>query len=319
MRRVVVLVILMIWGSGCGAPASKKISTTTAQSSPNQLSAILIERFLDAPVMGQVLRNPSAIVTDFRGETYLCDEGNNRIIKFDTLMRPIIDRGGFGRQPGLFNRPRAMAIDNQLNLWICDAGNRRLVRMDGRLNFVDEIPFTDDEDAFKFGEPSGIAVTNFGSLWVSDLERDRVAVFDNVGQFEKFVGDFGAGGGPLLDPEGCATDEDDRFYVCDGGNARVMVYDDYGTDLQRLTDDEMILPISVLLDTRRTAWVLDKLANRVFCFDRDGRNIAPGGIRLIGKGNEDVVPGGFSRLTDSTMVISDVANGRLVLCKLIFE
>ncbi|MBK7141683.1 MAG: NHL repeat-containing protein [bacterium] len=316
MRRFLCLMILPVFLGSCGGPAMKREAPTPAQSQP---VAILIERAIDGPMIGQSLRAPSALVSDHRGDSYLCDEGNNRIIKFDTAMKPVVDRGGFGNQPGLFNRPRAITIDNQLNLWICDAGNRRLVRLDGRLNFVDEIPYSDETDPLKYGEPSGIAVTNYGALWVADLERDRVAAFDNVGQFEKFVGDFGAGGGQLREPEGIATDHDDNFYVCDGGNRRVMVYDQYGSDQQALTDDEMILPVAVLMGRGRTVWVLDKLANRFFCFDAEGRNLVVGGIRLIGPGAEDVVPAGFSRPTDSTMVISDAANARLLLCKLIYK
>jgi DNA-binding beta-propeller fold protein YncE len=316
MKRLLVILSLVILILGCGSSMVKRPPRT--ETAPRIPVALLIERTISGVIGGVPLKTPSAIVTDFRGDSYLCDEGNNRIIKFDTAMQRITDRGGFGNQPGLFNRPRAMAIDNQLNLWICDAGNRRLVRLDGQLNFVDEVPFTDDTDPLKFGEPSGIAVTSYGSLWVADLERDQAVVFDNVGQFEKFVGDFGASGGQLKDPQGVATDGD-NFYVCDGGNSRVMVYDQYGSDLQRLTDDEMILPVAVALDRFGVAWVLDKAGNRVFCFDIEGRNLAPGGVQLVGRSTESMVPAGISCLSDSTMLLSDAANGQLFLCKLIFK
>lgn len=316
MRRVLALSLLAAMLLSCGSSSVRRKSPELPARIP---AAVVVEREIAGPVSGQPLRNPSALVTDFRGDTYLCDQGNNRIIKFNPAMRPVLDRGGFGSQPGLFNDPRAIAVDNQLNVWVCDAGNRRLVRLDGELNFVDEISFTSTDDPLKFGVPSGIAATTYGSLWVSDIERDRVAVFDNVGQFEKFVGDFGAGGGPVRDPEGATVLDDELFYICDAGNHRVISYDSYGTDLRVMTDDQMIRPIAVALDRRQSLWVLDQLSRRLFCFDRDGANLAEGGLELIGGDMGTAVPSGLTILSDSTALISDSQAGRLLFCKLIFK
>jgi DNA-binding beta-propeller fold protein YncE len=316
MRRILVLSLLAAALLGCGSSSIKK---TTRELPARIPVAVVVEREVAGAVSGQLLQHPSAMATDFRGDTYLCDEGNNRIVKFNATLQPIVDRGGFGSQPGLFNAPRAIAVDNQLNVWVCDAGNRRLVRLDGELNFVDEIGFTSTDDPLQFGVPSGIAVTTYGSLWVSDIERDRVAVFDNVGQFEKFVGDFGAGGGPVRDPEGATVSDDELFYVCDAGNHRVMAYDSYGTDLRSMTDGQMIRPIAVTLDRRQSLWVLDQVSRRLFCFDREGANLAEGGLELIGNDLGAAVLSGLTILTDSTALISDSDAGRLLYCKLIFK
>ena len=316
MKRALTFALLAATILGCGTSRSKRSSIDLPTRFP---AAVVVEREITTLASGQPLRTPTAMATDFRGETYLCDQGNDRIVKYNSALQPIIDRGGFGSQPGLFNDPRAITVDNQLNVWVCDGGNRRLVRLDSDLNYVDEIRFTSTDDPMMFGVPSGIAATSYGSLWVCDLERDRVAIFDNVGQFEKFVGDFGAGGGPVRDPEGAAALDDDRFYICDAGNRRVMVYDSYGTDIMSLSDDQMRYPVAVALDRRQTAWVLDQTSGRIFCFDRSGVNLVEGGMDVIGRDAMRGTLSGLAILTDSTALLSDSQADRLLLCKLIFK
>ncbi|MBC7928651.1 MAG: hypothetical protein H7039_23660, partial [Bryobacteraceae bacterium] len=106
----------------------------------------------------------------------------------------------------------------------------------GQLNFNQKIT---DPTARNMAYPFGVALTVEGSLLVSDAAHSRVlffrrpanADFTNGQAAEKVIGQtdfftFGGGGGRRLNsPRHISTDTDDRLYVADAGNNRVLVYD----------------------------------------------------------------------------------------------
>lgn len=304
----------------CFLACTKSTLKRPSQDLPPRVpAAIVIEREISGPVLHQALRNPVGLAADFHGNIYVCDRGNNRVVKLRSDLTPVGDRGGYGNQPGLFDEPLYITVDNQLNLWVSDSRNRRIVRMDSDLNFVDHIPFSDPDDPLAFGVPTGIAVTSFGALWAADIERDRVVAFDNVGQFEKFVGDFGAPGGQLRDPGKviCAYDED--FYVCDPGNGRVAVYDSYGNFTDALSDPAMEEPVAVTLDAGGLLWVLDRWAGRVFCFGDEGRNMIEGGVEIIGQNFGPLDLADLAIVAENKLLISDAGGNRLLVCNVVYQ
>ena len=281
--------------------------------------AVLVEREISGPVLGQPLQAPVGLAVDTRGEVYVCDAGNNRLLRFDENLEPRREYGGYGSLEGLFNRPRYIFIDNDLNLLVADVGNRRVSRHNRDLNFVDEIKLVDYDDPLKYGEPSGIALTGYGEVWMCDREKGRIAIFDNVGQFDRFIGEFGYSGGQLLQPEKIITDNRDNFIVCDAGNRRLVVYDRYGGFSYAVRNEYFDYPTAAALNGDGSLWVADRDAGRIYLVNRKGEILFEAGPTVPGTNHTLKNPSDIIVLSDDRLLIADSGNDRLLLCRVMFE
>jgi len=279
---------------------------------------LVVEKVLKGKVEGLNLTEPRGLAVDRNFKIVVCDGGNNRLVMLDSTLSPVRDRGGYGSHAALMIDPEWVQIDNDLTILVSDPGNRRIARFDQHFNFVDEIKFDDDEDQLKFGRASGMAVTNYGETWIGDSERNRIAVFDNVGQFDRFVGDFGYSGGQLRYPEKIVIDPDDNFVVCDAGNERIITYDAYGNFENDYDVPEIDYPIAVALMGDYT-WVLGNKHGKVACVDSNRDLVALIGPTIPGYDVPLKNPFDLILLGNDRLVISDSGNNALLLCRIIFE
>ena len=281
--------------------------------------AVIAEAEIAGTILGQKLRAPSGLAVDGKGNLYVSDGGNNRIIKFDPDLVPLQDVGGYGNQPGLFDQPGFIVVDNNLNLLVGDAGNQRLCRYDSRLNYVDEISLLDDEDLLKYGYCSGIAVTDYGEVWMADRQNNRVVVFDNVGRFDRFVGEFGYSGGQLSSPEKIVYDGRSQFIVCDAGNSRVMVYDEYGNFSRRITSDALAYPIALAIDRQRHYWVVDSEKGRLAFLSPKGQSLFESNPMPPGTSTPLKNPSDIVILSQDRIAVADTGNNRILILRVILE
>lgn len=138
--------------------------------------------------------------------------------------------------------------------------------------------------AGEFVRPTGVAVDAArGFVYVSDADNDRIQAFrvtrDGTGMvtaaaFAKAIGRTGSAAGELSRPAGLALDGERNLYVCDGGNARVQVFDDtlafvrqWGTPGNGA--GQFRNPSSVAVDAA-TVYVSDTERFDVQGFDRNG-------------------------------------------------
>jgi uncharacterized protein (TIGR03437 family) len=154
-------------------------------------------------------------------------------------------------QSGL-NVPTGLAVDASGNLYVADTGNSRVLRFPAPFaNYVPGTPEPADlvlgQQSFFFtitdptdrtmAAPYGLALTNFPGLLVSDLAHSRVLFFQGptftsgqaatrvFGQPDFNSAGAGSGMNQLSAPHHIANDSDDRLYVADTGNGRVMIFD----------------------------------------------------------------------------------------------
>ena len=153
-------------------------------------------------------------------------------------------------QTGLF-LPHAVAVDANGDLYIADTLNSRVLRYPrpfdnlanlrpnlvlGQSSFTGRIT---DASPRNMSAPMGLAFTSGGHLMVSDNAHNRALLFLRPtggdftnGQAAAFV--FGqpdfistiasADSKRMNGPRGITIDVDDRMYLVDGGNARLMIY-----------------------------------------------------------------------------------------------
>jgi uncharacterized protein (TIGR03437 family) len=156
---------------------------------------------------------------------------------------------------GLF-RPSGLAVDSNGDLFVADSGNGRVVRFASpfekvpaageryRTNLVigqaNAFSRLTDPGPRNMAYPFGVAFTVEGHLLVSDAVHNRVLFFRRpsggdfttgmaaekvIGQPDFFTGTRGSGNNRLFSPRHIAIDTDDRLYVTDAGNNRIVMYD----------------------------------------------------------------------------------------------
>ncbi len=299
----------------CGGPGGQSVEDEISAAAPVM---VVIEDVVAGTLLKNNLNRPYGLTVDYRDNIYVVDAGNNRLIRFSEDLTPDREFGGYGNEAGLLDRPTFVVIDNGLNLLVSDEGNRRISRYNAQLNFVDEISFYDDEDMMKFGQPSGLALNEYGEIWVADRDNNRLAVFSNVGHFDRFIGDIGYGGGRLSQPEKIIRITTGDFVVCDAGNKRLVIYDSFGNFSWEARLSELDYPKAIAFDGSRL-WVLGSKLGRIVCMDMRGNVLYEAGPILPGDGTALRRPSDIVALAPDRLLISDSGNNRLLVCRVVFE
>ena len=149
--------------------------------------------------------------------------------------------------------PVGLTVDSQGNLWVADRGNGRVLRFPapfaqtgqpqadlvlGQPNFTTPAT-TSDPTQSTLAAPYGVAISVSGLVIVSDQVQNRVLVFEQMngvfasgqsaawllGQLSFQSAASGSGLSAMNAPRGVAFDANDRAYVVDAGNNRVLIYD----------------------------------------------------------------------------------------------
>ena len=139
------------------------------------------------------LNNPSDMVTDDKGNVYIADSGNNRIVCLDRYYKQKFIINGFVNDKGVKDSlltPQGVFITKN-NIWVCDTGKGRIVVFDRNGEFVKiiEAPTSNlfgDNSLYK---PVAIAVDQYNRLFVvSSGTYQGIIVMTDNGEFTGFIG-----------------------------------------------------------------------------------------------------------------------------------
>jgi DNA-binding beta-propeller fold protein YncE len=183
----------------------------------------------------KALKNPMDVAANQKGDVYVADTGNHRIVRLfnpKQNLKFVRAIGGRGALPGQFEAPQGVALDSHGMVYVSDTGNHRIqiLRPDDMLHrwFGDQ----GVEDG-ELWHPTGIAVTDSGERWsyykdsfiaLIDLDHTRVQKFTLDGKFLKAIRlkDFGYSSGYLAY---LAIDYYSNIWVTDTANHRIHKFD----------------------------------------------------------------------------------------------
>ena len=138
--------------------------------------------------------------------------------------------GSWG-QDGVFANPHQIRFDPEGNLWAVDNGAHTVTKFtpDGEALLTLGTPNEPGEDPTHFNQPTDVAVTPAGDIFVSDgYVNSRVVHFDKTGTFVKAWGKLGTDPGEFSLAHGIGVDSNGRLYVVDRNNARIQVFEQSG-------------------------------------------------------------------------------------------
>ena len=169
---------------------------------------------------------PRGIAVNSRGDVFVADTGNKRILIYDADGNFISQIGNEGLAIGQFEEPVGLSFDPRGYLYVADTWNQRIQ------------VFSPDQDGTTYsaylqwsvagwnGESLDnkpyIAIDNLGHVFVTDPEAFRVIEFSATGEFVHTWGDYGTGSGNFGLPSAIAVDSLDRVWISDPVNNRIM-------------------------------------------------------------------------------------------------
>ncbi len=211
---------------------------------------------------------PSGIAVDPIGILYVADTGNDRIQTFDTDGEYLSEVGGFGWDAGQFNRPAGVAVGRGgLELYVADGRNNRIQIFSPHFRLLAVVGGQNVEGPISLGALGGIAVSEEGEFYVSDMDADQMVQIGTYSQTDRSFGGYSYGGGRLRRPLGLAVGEKGEVYVCDSENDRVAVFDRFGNFKRSLGEGTLSEPAGVCLGVKGTLFVADTGHHRVLVFD----------------------------------------------------
>ena len=174
----------------------------------------------------------SAFSITSSGFIYIADDGDDSLIKLDTLGNVIKEIGGYGWGESAFDTPTDV-FANPLNVYICDKQNHRVQAFDKDLNFISELSTRErDNPEERFGYPLSCALSSMGDLYVLDSENIRVLKFDLFGNYIQNFGGFDWGIFSLKNPKKLAVNSDNSVLVLD--DSVLVIYDQFGNGKDKI-------------------------------------------------------------------------------------
>jgi len=126
-----------------------------------------------------------------------------------------------------------------------------------------------------FANPSDVAVSENGNIYVLDGVNNKVKVFNTRGEYITSFGRTGSGEGEFSQPLGIDLDSSGNIYIADSGNHRVQILNPEG----KFEAQIKIAPKNVPADPTDVA--VDEKRNRCYVVDNDNHYILVYGLDTL--------------------------------------
>ncbi|HEX5308014.1 MAG TPA: 6-bladed beta-propeller [Solirubrobacteraceae bacterium] len=256
------------------------------------------------------LSNPGGIAADSKGDLWVADYSNSRIVKFSPQGAVLGVYGSPGPYSGDFLHPRDVAINQSTGaVYVTDEGNNRIVELNSGGEFVAtfgwgvsngkqeyQVCTTYCQAGFagsgsgEFYELKGIAVDTSGNIWVADHGNNRIQEFGSAGEFLQAFGTAGSGAGQLDGPVGVAY-AGEHLWLTESVTDRVQEFSTSGSYLgghfgkEGTGTGEFLAPTGIAVDSRNgDFYVADRENHRVQEFNSSGSYVTSFGTSGTGAG-----------------------------------
>ncbi len=162
---------------------------------------------------------PVDLMQDPSGFLYVAEYGGkDRIQKFTPDGKFVLEFGGLGTDIGEFQRPSGMVwIDSKI--YVADAINNRVQVFDEQGKPLQILDWADQGGLYY---PYDIALSPHGQLFFVEYGACRVSVADPAGKLVAQFGHEGRGHHELWTPWAVTVSEDNRVFIADTGNRRIV-------------------------------------------------------------------------------------------------
>ncbi len=166
-----------------------------------------------------------------------------------------------------------------------------------------------------FNEPTALALTPNGEIYVADSGNDRVQVLAPDGHILRQWGTRGQRPGEFRHPAGVAVDSAGNVYVADSWNHRVQKFRNDGTFLTTWgslgsANGQLRFPLGLAVNADGEVYVADSYNSRVERFSSTGVWQATLGSYGIGDG-QFYVPSDVAVDAAGTVFVTDTGNARI--------
>ena len=180
-----------------------------------------------------IFDQPNDVLVAPNGDIFVADghseDGNNRIVKYNSEGEYLLEWGGTGAEDGEIRVPHALAMDSLGRLFVADRANSRLQIFDQDGNHIDTWT--------QFGRPSGLYIDANDVLYSADSESNTgprrnpgwyrgIRIGSAIDGFvTAFIPDpnSGAARGTSV-AEGVTADEDGNVYGAEVAQRRLRKY-----------------------------------------------------------------------------------------------
>ncbi|MBL7998725.1 MAG: SMP-30/gluconolactonase/LRE family protein [Candidatus Kapabacteria bacterium] len=288
--------------------------------------------------------HPYGVAIDSSGTLYVADYNNHciRRVGIDGMVTTLAgstqgnaDGKGLNAQ---FNRPIGLAVDSKGVVYVADCNNHsiRRVSSDGTVTTLagSTAGFLDSSGRYALlNNPSGIAVSKEGTLYVADRNNHRIRTISTSGAVKTFAGSTvgamdGKGTAAQFNyPRGIALDETGKLYVADAQNNRIrrvsktgMVTTIAGSKIGALDGQDSIarfnFPTGVAVDATGTLYVTDTDNNTIRAITLQGRVTTVAGSESgfydgSALSAQFSYPTGIAVSRDGSLYVADTYNHRI--------
>ncbi|MEL7658196.1 MAG: 6-bladed beta-propeller, partial [Bacillota bacterium] len=170
---------------------------------------------------------PGQIVTDSSSNVFVADIGNNRVLKYSSDGKLIVEYGANSSSSDTFFNPKGIAVYNDRNVYVADYENDRILVFSTAGTLLNEWGSKGTGEG-QFYNPNGISFDQNGFLFVADSGNARIEKFTDQGAFISQWGSQGSGDGEFSNPVGIGVNTAGEIFISDSGNSRIQKFSNNG-------------------------------------------------------------------------------------------